>query len=101
MADDQKTTDWQVFDYAAPPTGLCWIEVERPETWCDAGDHGRTVGGYTGQTERRVVLAEVYPTDDGPGFYAIGYGDHGSVRAIEDTARRFLRLVPPELPHAT
>ncbi len=99
MTEHQSTTHWQAFDYAAPPTGLCWIEVERPETWCDAGDDGRTVGGYTGKTERRVVLAEVYPTDDGPAFEVVGYGDHGCVKD-DDTARRFLPLTPPEPPHA-
>lgn len=88
-------TEWQPFNYCEPPTGLCWLEVERPETWCDAGDDGRTIGGYTGAIQRLVVLAEVYPGDDGmAAFEGAGYGDLGKVED-GDAVRRFMLLTPP------
>lgn len=88
---------WQPFVYASPPDGLCWLLVERPETWCDAGEAGRTVGGYTGKMQRVVVLAEVYGTDAGPAFESVGYGDHGSV-ADDDLVVSFIPLAAPSAP---
>lgn len=95
---ERQTTGWQPFDYAAPPEGLCWLEIERPETWCDASDDGRTVGGHTGRVQRMMVLAEVYPGDEGmTAFGRVGSGEYGEVRD-EDAVHRFMPLTPPEMP---
>lgn len=91
--------DWKPFDYRAPPEGALWLEVERPGTWCDAADDGRTIGGFDGTTHRVVVLAQVYRDDDGPAFEAIPQADCGMVEA-HDTVRRYLPLTPPPAPNA-
>jgi len=93
----RRDDGWQPFVYASPPDGLCWLLVERPETWFDAGDDGRDVGGYTGQMEMVVVLAEVYGTDTGPAFESVGYGDHGHV-GDDDLVVSFIPLSAPSTP---
>ncbi|MFN6998898.1 MAG: hypothetical protein ACK4ST_02550 [Elioraea tepidiphila] len=85
---------WREFDPSDLPDGLCWVEVERPETWCDAGDDGRTVGGYTDKSARLMVLVEAYRTDAGVAFERVGYGEHGEVRR-DDTVRRWMPLITP------
>jgi len=92
------TNGWQPFDYSDPPEGVFWIEVERPETWCDADYDGRAIGGYTGETRRMVVLASVYAGEDGPEFDGVGGGEHGEVED-DDGVLRYLPLTPPEAPH--
>lgn len=94
---EQPTNGWQPFDYSSPPQGVFWLEVERPETWCDAGDDGRDIGGYTGQTRRLVVLGEVWASDAGPEFERVSQADCGEVDD-GDTVLRFLPLTPPQLP---
>lgn len=91
-------SSWRPFDYANPPEGLMWLEVERPETWCDAADDGRTVGGYTGDTQRVVVLASVYMDEEhGVRFDCPLVDDRGDVRS-SDRVHRYLLLTPPDLP---
>lgn len=97
MSRIMEPTGWQAFNYSNPPKGLCWLEVERPETWCDTAYDGSDVGGYTGKTHRLVVLADVQAGECGPEFEWIEQADCGTVDD-NDTVLRFLPLTPPELP---
>lgn len=48
---------WRPFDYANPPEdGPMWVAVSAPETDGDVDDYGKTIGWYTGGTERTVAL---------------------------------------------
>ncbi len=59
---------WLKFDYSNPPDeGIYWIHFEGPETDCDVDDYGRTVGWYTGETERTVAM--VHLITDGEGAF--------------------------------
>lgn len=92
----RKTTDWQPFDYANPPEGMCWLEIERPDTWCDVDDYGKSIGGYTGDVDRLVVLAGVYRGEHGPEFDPVDGCEFGEVED-HDTVRRFMPLTAPPL----
>jgi len=93
-ASGSRPVAWSEFDYASPPDGLCWVEVERPETWCDVDYQGRSVGGYTGETTVVVVLTEISMTSHGPDFGVVGSGDFGRVDH-DDRVVRFLSLTAP------
>lgn len=88
--------DWKPFDYQNPPDGLCWLEVERADTWCDVDDYGKSIGGYDGTVTRLVVLAGVYPGKHGPEFDPVERSEFGEVDDT-DTVRRFMPLAAPPL----
>ena len=97
MPSDTEPQGWQPFDCANPPEGLCWLEVERADTWCDVDDYGKNIGGYTGQVDRIVILAGVYPGEHGPEFDYVEGSEFGQVEDT-DIVRRFLPLQAPEPP---
>lgn len=96
VAVPREGAGWQPFDYKAPPEGLCWLDVERPETWSDSDDTGRDIGGYTGRTHRVVALAFVYPGNDGPEFDRVEGSEFSDVER-DDAVRRFMPLTAPTL----
>ncbi len=89
-------SEWLQFDYNTPPEGVCWLNVERPETWCDADYDGRSIGGYTGKTERVVVLAEVYCGENGITTFESVLGEEFGAVRDDDVVLSFMRLTPPK-----
>jgi len=66
-----------------------WIIGTEPETWCDAGDDGRTIGGYTGEFE---PTGDIYvENNDADG--TVTYICHG----VQNGANRRLIAASPVL----
>lgn len=91
-------TDWKPFNYAHYDCGLFWILVESQNINTETNDDGRTVGLYTEEVTRVVVLAMVEEGDRGmPYFDPIDY-ENTQVIDQDCTVTHFAKVVAPVLP---
>ena len=67
-----------------------WKAEVEPETWCDAGDDGRTIGGYTGEMEQTGAIIVENNDEDGTVTYIadrVWAGNFPFVLAAPDLVR--------------
>ena len=89
--------DWEPFDYSDFESGLFWLLVESPDVDIDIDNDGRTVGHYTGEVNRYVVLAMVEEGDYGMPEFEPAFRENVGKLDWECRVTHFANVVAPAI----